>query len=579
MMAPPPIPMVTPQVVAGVIGYGRFQDAFVSVDHQRIPWSVFRAPPPPHFFCLDEFSALRSSEDDGDDDDASSLSSDEDSQDGEVVVQKSGAGEGEQDGEEEKDGEGEKDGEEEQDDWVVVPRLTPAQIAMAKAEEMVQAQVKQAQAQAQDQTESEDRTSSQGARPSVPERHTEPEQDKTKTTGRTIASAGPSTRGERKVSTYVEYEVFARKVVVDNGSVTIKAGFAGEEEPAVRMPSVVGRPKMRSSFSASGSFDMGDAFVGSSAQAKRAIADISHPIQNGRITNWDDLELMWDHLFANELRLDSAHGGYLTNTPILMTEPPLNSKADRARMVETLLETYNAPGVCLAYASQLSVIAAGSSTGLVIDVGSNQTVVSPVYEDSVLRYNAEATHVGGLDIMDYLARLASTTHGSSFPTTPMFLTSLLGSQVEVATSSGAAQTLEERDVEAPDGNVFPLSSELSRAPELLFDPTLQGVDTPPLLDSVAHSLAHLDPELVTELLGNVILSGGVLTGLDARIKSELEHAYPSVSRVRVKSLPNPRDAPWRGGALLAAPDTFIRLCITPSEYAEQGERMLEYKFY
>jgi len=34
-----------------------------------------------------------------------------------------------------------------------------------------------------------------------------------------------------------------QNIVIDNGSGVIKAGFAGENQPSVKFPSIVGRPR------------------------------------------------------------------------------------------------------------------------------------------------------------------------------------------------------------------------------------------------------------------------------------------------------------------------------------------------
>ena len=68
-------------------------------------------------------------------------------------------------------------------------------------------------------------------------------------------------------------------LVVDNGSDSLKAGFAGDEVPRAVFPSVVGH-----------GVTVKDSFVGDEAHMRRDILSLRHPIKRGIITDWDDME-------------------------------------------------------------------------------------------------------------------------------------------------------------------------------------------------------------------------------------------------------------------------------------------------
>ena len=125
----------------------------------------------------------------------------------------------------------------------------------------------------------------------------------------------------------MDYESTA--AVIDTGEYSIKAGYVGDEEPREIFPTLVGRPKSDLLTGAEGT---DTAYYGENAKNRQAVLKLSNPINEGLVTNWEDMENMWRHTFDNELRVSSDE------INVLLTGVPYGSKDDLEKMAKFMFE-------------------------------------------------------------------------------------------------------------------------------------------------------------------------------------------------------------------------------------------------
>src|SRR5436190_17447090 len=181
-------------------------------------------------------------------------------------------------------------------------------------------------------------------------------------------------------------------IVLDNGSGTIRAGFAGEDLPKCYFPSFVGRPKHLRVLA--GALE-GDVFIGQRAQELRGLLKIRYPLEHGIVTDWDDMEKIWQWVYEGELKtLSEEH-------PVLLTEPPLNPRTNRDTAAQILFEQFNIPALYTSIQAVLYLYAIRRTTGCVMDSGDGLAHAVTVYEVFAILSSIQRILVAACHLTEY----------------------------------------------------------------------------------------------------------------------------------------------------------------------------------
>ncbi|KAJ5073815.1 actin [Anaeramoeba ignava] len=270
---------------------------------------------------------------------------------------------------------------------------------------------------------------------------------------------------------FKEYDYFEEneKIIIDNGSSTIKAGFGGDDAPRAVFPSVVGRPKH---YGVNFITIQKDRYVGDEAISKRGILTLKYPIENGIITNWDDIE---------------------------------------------------------------SLFASGRTTGIIIEMGYQVCNSVSIYEGNTLNDSVLKMSIGGKDLTDYLKKIMSERgyYFSAYAEREIvidikeklcYVSLDFDEDMELLNNSNSI----ERNYELPDGSIITIGNERYRCTEPLFKPSLIGISQSGIHEMIYNSIMKCDEELRKEMFENIVLSGGtsMFPGIKERIEKEIIKLSP-----------------------------------------------------
>ncbi|EAR89738.2 actin (macronuclear) [Tetrahymena thermophila SB210] len=360
-------------------------------------------------------------------------------------------------------------------------------------------------------------------------------------------------------------------IVVDPGSLSIRAGYSGEDTPRLVMPSQVGvreeikvpdqsqllkdedgniinaeQNKMIEENKSDDKFK--NYYVGeSNLKIRRDNMEVVSSYMNGEVKDWDAFEKLLLDVYENQIRVQPSE--YC----LLISESSLHNQRQREKICQLAFESLKVPNFFIVKSGVLSCFSSGRSTALVLDTGAYSTYAVPVHDGYVLQKSVRKFDIGGEflteKILNNLQKEQNTrvypryclqfakegpkkidkylefpdTHSSYEKFCQLEIARDIKEQICRVDDRGLTfgeMQLERAGYELPDGNFVEFDTARSKYSEFFFAPyeTLQQQQENEISQDllgfrgmhhmVLESINYCDIDIKRQLFNNIILTGG-----------------------------------------------------------------------
>ena len=340
-------------------------------------------------------------------------------------------------------------------------------------------------------------------------------------------------------------------ICLDNGSFFLKAGFGGEDTPRVEMPNMIGTTKHASILVGTGNKKH---YIGNEAIARRGTLNLKQPMEHGNVSDWDKMEEVWRYMFMNELKVAPE------DHPVLMSFH-LSNMTNNVNTLATFFESFNVPAMYIGVQSLFSLYGSGRTSGLIVDVGDGVTSTVPFYEGEYLKHAKNRVDLGGRDVTTFLANLIKFRGAHLDNVTELEVARMIKETncFVAADYQEELKKIEESSVHElthilPDGQAITLNEERFKAPEIFFNPALNGMECEGVQENTFSAIRRSAIDVRKTLFENIILVGGstLTQGFATRLEHEIVLKAPANMKVNVVLPEERHHLQWIGMSIYAS---------------------------
>ncbi|XP_058461856.1 actin-related protein 6 [Malaya genurostris] len=390
--------------------------------------------------------------------------------------------------------------------------------------------------------------------------------------------------------------------VLDNGAFYAKVGMSEWSKPRV-VPNCITKAKS----------ERRRPFVGSQIDECRDVSGLFYILcfQRGYLVNWDIQKTVWDYIFSQECCPVN-----FSETPLLITEPLFNFQSIQEAMLEILYEEYDCDAVCKT--TSVDMAAFNYTHGedkkkplccVVVDMGYSFTHIVPFIKGSKVKEAIQRIDVGGklltnhlkeiisyrqLNVMDESYVINQVKEDSCFvsqdfnedmriarkrfPENSIIREYVLPDYTQIR--RGYLKTLDQNNDHNDEFQTLRLNNERFVLPEVLFHPSDIGIQQMGIAEAIVFAINACPEETKPHLFNNIVVCGGsaLFSGMQSRIQKEVRSLAPDDFRVNVTVPKDSISYAWFGGQHYSQSLSFLKSCMSRSQYEENGIKHLIEKY-
>ena len=146
------------------------------------------------------------------------------------------------------------------------------------------------------------------------------------------------------------------------------------------LPTLVGTLKLTKLNSAQSLKVEDNIYAGLEALKRSPLLSLKYPIEHGIILDWDDVSLLIEHI-GREMKINEFKE---LESGLIMTEAPLNPKANKEQMAELVFEHFQVPKFQISMSALNALYTEGLASGLVLECGEGISTCVPIVEGYVI---------------------------------------------------------------------------------------------------------------------------------------------------------------------------------------------------